>query len=357
VRVLSRYFLASYLKIFVATLFASSTAIVIVELLLNFDEIIGDGADVSNAAGYLFLRLPSYYFRDLIPISSFVAAFLCVGLAARSRETTAAKAGGIPPQRMVVPILGAAMLLSLGTALLGETLSLEATREWNRREHRGEEVAYRLGSFWYQQGDIIYNVQEAAPDSATLHGVRIFETDPSGRLRRSLYADVVDVGTDRRWHLRNATIRSFMPELPGSPPRVEQRDETLPAMAVGHDLARLDASAQTLSLRELGGYIRARSQAGRNTGRYREVLHARLANPWSVIAFALIAIPLGLSVERRRSLAAAAVIGVSILGVFFTARAAAAILAAGEFSGAVYGPWLVLAALLTFGGIQLARAR
>jgi lipopolysaccharide export system permease protein len=355
VRVLSRHFLASYLRLFVTSLFVSSIAIVIVELLLNFDEILGDRADASRIASYLFLRLPSYYFRDLIPVSSFAAAFLCVGLAARSREVTAAKAGGIPPQRMVVPILGAAMLLALGTAVLDETVVLAATREWSRREHRGEEVTYRQGSFWYHRDDTIYSVQEVDPDSATLLGVRVFETDPSGRLRRSLYADVVDFDEEQRWHLRDAIIRSFDPELPSAAPRVEQRDETVAAMAVAHDLALLEAGAQTLSLCELGEYIGARAQAGQASSRQREALHTRLANPWSVVAFALLAIPLGLSVERRRGLAAAAVLGISLLGVFYTARAAAAIFAAGGFAAAVYAPWLLLATLLIVGGIRFAR--
>jgi lipopolysaccharide export system permease protein len=356
VRILSRHLLASYLRLFITVLFVSMIAIVIVELLLNVDEILADRAGLSGAASYLFLRLPSYYLRDLIPVASFAAAFLCIGLAARAREVTAAKAGGISPRRMVLPILGAAMAISLASGLLYETVVLAATREWSRRENRGEQVAYRQGSFWYHRGDTIYNVREVDPDTRTLHGVRVYRTDARGRLRQSLHAETVDVDSDRLWQLRDATIRSFEPALPAAPTRVERRDATVPAMAVERDLALLEASAQTLSLRELGEYIRARSETGRAAGRYREMLHARLAGPWSALAFALVAIPLGLSVERRRGIAAAAVIGIAILGAFYTARAAAAVFAGGGFRAAAYGPWLVLAALVAFGAARFIRA-
>jgi len=355
VRILSRYFLASYLNLYATILFASMIVIVIVELLLNFDQIMDDHAGFSGVAAYLFLRLPTYYLRDLIPVSSFAAAFFCVGLAASSREVTAAKAGGVSPQRMVVPILAAATLISLAALVLHESLVLSATREWNRLENLGEEISFRRGSFWYHSGDTIYNVQEADPESNTLHGVRVFETSPRGRLHQSIRAAVVDVDENHSWHLRNATVRTFDPSRPAAPPAVEHREETVLAMAARRDVALLDARARTLSLLELGEYIRARSGEGRDTSRYREMLYARLADPLSVLVFALIAIPLGLAVERDRSLAAAAVVGVATLGVFYTARTAASIVAAGGLTSAASGPWLVLAAFAGFGAVRFVR--
>jgi len=98
VRILSRRFLASYLSLFAITLAIMTTIAIIFETLVDFDKIV----EHRNAAGgvfpYLFLRIPSLYLRDLIPLASFAAAFLCLGGAARANEITAAKAGGIPPR-------------------------------------------------------------------------------------------------------------------------------------------------------------------------------------------------------------------------------------------------------------------
>lgn len=355
-RILSRHFLWRYLNLYVTILFASMIAVMIVELLLNFDQIMDDHAGFAGVTTYLFLRLPTYYFRDLIPVTSFAAAFFCVGLAARAREVTAIKAGGVSPQRMVVPILAAAAAISLATLVLDETLVLYATREWNRLENPGEEVAFRRGSFWYHRGDTIYNVREADRKSKTLHGVRVFETTPRGRLDRSLRADVVRIDEDHRWHFQNATVRTFDPSRPAAAPVVEHREETVLVVAAERDLALLDAGPRNLSLFELGEYIGARSDEGRDTARYREMLFARLADPLAVLVFAFLAIPLGLAVEQRRSLAAAAVVGIAILGLFFTARTAASMIAAGGLGGAAFGPWLVLGAFASFGAVRFARA-
>lgn len=355
-RILSRHFLASYLNLYITILFASTIAITIVELLLNFDQIMDDHAGFAGVTTYLFLRIPTYYFRDLIPVTSFAAAFFCVGLAARAREVMAIKTGGVSPQRMAVPILAAATAISLAALVLDETLVLRATRAWNRLENPGEEVSFRRGSFWYHRGDAIYNVQEANRKSKTLHGVRVFQTDPRGRLDRSFQADVVRIDEHHRWHLHDATVRTFDPSSPAAAPVVEHREETVLVVAAERDLALLDAGSRTLSLRELREYIRARAYQGRDTARYREMLYTRLANPLAVLVFAFLAIPLGLAVEQSRSLATSAVVGIAILGLFYTARTTASVVAAEGFGAAAFGPLLVLAAFACFGAVRFARA-
>jgi lipopolysaccharide export system permease protein len=356
VRILSRHFLRSYLNLYITILFASMVAIAIVELLLNFDQIMEDHSGFDGVTTYLLLRIPTYYFRDLIPVTSFAAAFFCVGLAARAREVVAVKTGGISPQRMAVPILAAATVISAASLVLDETLVLRATRAWNRLENPGEEVSFRRGSFWYHRGDAIYNVREADRKSKTLHGVRVFQTDPRGRLGRSLRADVVRIDENNRWHLQDATVRTFDPSHPAAAPVVEHRKETVLAVAAERDLELLEAGARTLSLLELEEYIRARSEEGRDTARYREMLYSRLANPLAVLVFAFLAIPLGFAVEQRRSLAAAAVVGIATLGIFYTARTTASVVAAGGVTAAAFGPWLVLAAFAGFGAVRFARA-
>jgi len=158
-----------------------------------------------------------------------------------------------------------------------------------------------------------------------------------------------------RWHLRDATVRRFDPGNPASPPTVERRAETILDVAAEHDLARLDATAKTLSLSELRAYIHARSLEGRDVELFRGMLSARLADPLTVIVFALAAIPLGLSVERHRSLATAAVIGIAVLGLFFTARTAATMLSAAALTPASETPWIVIAGFGGFAALQLAR--
>ena len=108
-----------------------------------------------------------------------------------------------------------------------------------------------------------------------------------------------------KWDGRYVAGISKVGALKRTTEMVEHREETVLAVAAERDLELLEAGARTLSLLELKEYIRARSDEGRDTARYREMLYSRLANPLAVLVFAFLAIPLGLAVEQRRSLAAA----------------------------------------------------
>ena len=162
VRTLSRYFATRYLGMFAVILVVSTVTIVIIEMLLNLDDMLsadhGPGAPIQ----YLILRIPSYYLRELLPMTSFAAAFFTLGLSSHWYEIFAARAGGISPGRLVAPILIAAIFLAFASFVLGETWIINSTREWNRHETGGgAQISFREGSFWYQRGLAIYNIAEA----------------------------------------------------------------------------------------------------------------------------------------------------------------------------------------------------
>lgn len=353
-RILSRYFLVTYLTFFATILLTSTLAITVIEVLLHFDDVLDQRGGFAGIATYLLLRIPSYYLRDLIPVASFAAAFFGLGLPARWHEITALKAGGISPQRIAVPVLAAAAALSAVALAVNETLVLDASRVWNRLDRGEDEIAFRRGSFWYHRGDVIYNVSEADRASRTLTGVNVYELSPEGRLRRSIRAEHVEIQPDRRWRLRDATLRVFDPDHPEAPPRIERSEETILEVAGRRHLALLNADASTLSLPDLRQYIEARAREGRDPTRYRAMLHARLADPLSVLLFALLAIPLGLAVERTRSLALCALQGIAVVGAFYTIRTLASMLAAGGL-GPPGGPWILLAGFGGLGAWRFAR--
>jgi lipopolysaccharide export system permease protein len=352
VRILSRYFLVSYLTLFAVILLTSLLAITVIEVLLHFDDVLEHRDGFAGVATYLLVRVPSYYLRELIPVSSFAAAFLCMGLSARGREVMALKAGGISPHRVVVPLLVASTLLAGATHLVNEGAVLDAERAFSRLDRDDDEISFRGGSFWYHRGDVIYNISEADRESRTLSGVHVYELSPEGRLLRSIRADSVEIQDGRRWRLLDATFLSFDPETPSAPPRIERREESILEVADRRNAALLDADAAMLSLPDLKEYIRARVREGREVQRYRSMFHVRLTDPLTVILFVLLAIPIGLGVERTRSLSGQALVGVAIVGVFYALRTAGATIAAGGAVPAALPPWLLLAG---FGGVGIWR--
>ena len=354
-RILSRYFLASYLKLFVTILLSSMVAVMVIEMMLNFDEILEQQNGSIGIVRYLFLRIPSYYLRDLIPVTSFAAVFFCLGLPARAHEITAIKSGGISPQRAIIPLLATASILSGIALLLNESVVLQATREWERQKNPGGEITFRQSSFWYHRGNAIYNVQEADEDSKILYGVSVFELNPQGRLIRSIRAEQVEVGDDNRWFIREGTERIFVPSRPADPPKTTRLREWHRDVAAEKDLAMLESSAQTLSLPNLDRYIEAQMREGRDATRFLALYHSRLAEPLTILLFALLAIPLALAVEQSRSLAASALYGIVILGIFYTSRTTADMFTASGFASTVISPWVILTAFGGYGVWQLYR--
>jgi lipopolysaccharide export LptBFGC system permease protein LptF len=351
VRILSRTLVASYLILFVAILSASLLAIGILEVMLHFDDISIRGGGLAGAARWIGVRIPAYYLRDLLPLASFAAAFLCLGIPARHSEIRGALAGGISPLRLALPVLGAALLLSVLALGVEETLVVHASRAWLGLEAAGD-VASGRGPFWYHTGDRIYNVGSREAGGDTLRDVEIYQLAPRGRLLARIRAERARLDPDRRWHLAGARRISFDPEHPTAAPRVERLAELVLEPGAGE----LPAEPDALSLPALAGSVARLEQAGAPALRERARLHARLADPLGVWIFALLAAPLGLAVERRRGLSGCALRGGLALGAFFSARALGSLAVLAGVTAAVWTPWLLAGLVVLCGGFQLLRA-
>jgi len=353
VRIISRIFLASYLRLFVTILVGSILAILIIEMLLKFDEIV-ESRTAAGVIGYFLLRIPTEYLRDTVPVASFAAAFLCIGGPARSREILALKAGGVAPRRLMVPVLLASLLLSLVAFAVNETFVLSAERSDEQLARPEDGIAFRRGSFWYHRGNVVYNIRDADGDTHTLHGVRVFRLNDEGRLLESLHAPHVVV-EDGGWVLTDAIRRSFDPEHPEAPPRTERVSEKVLDLGGSRDLALLGAGIERLSLGELREYIAMRAADGRDAVAARGRLNRRLADPLSVALFAWLALPLGFAVERTKSLAVSGLIGIAWICVYYTLRTTASMLASGGVTLAAAAPWLLLVGFGGFGAWRLYR--
>lgn len=351
-RTLSRHFVARYLRLFVWILGLLVLAAGGVEMLLHFEELFQGGADARDVLGSLSVRVASRYGRELLAASSFGAAFLAVGVAARARETLALRAGGIAPVTVLLPLLAAATGLSAGALLASETAFREAARR-DRGPAEPAATALRRGSFWYHRDGVVYNIGEADPATRTLRDVVVLETGPAGRLRRRVDAPRVEIDEGGAWRFRDAVIRRFEPEAPAAAPRLRRADGVDMGLGLGDEALWRGTDPDALALPRLLAWIEARERAGNDARLPRAALHARLSDPVAVAVFALVALPLGLLAERR-GLAGPALAGAAAVAGYFAARAAALFLAGGGSAPAL--AWLPAALLAAAGILALARA-
>ncbi len=339
---------------FAVILVVSTLTIVVIEMLLNLDDMLSADHGPSTPFQYLLLRIPSYYLRELVPVVSFVAAFFTLGLSSHWHEVLAAKAGGIPPDRLVAPILIAAVILGLANFALGETWIVDSTREWNRHESGGEtQISYREGSFWFHRGLTIYNIAEADPLQRTLRGVRVFDLSPEGRLIRSIDAPRVDVENDHRWRFDQPTIRHLEPDDPASGARIEQLDEIVLDVADPREFALINSDFHSLNVADLREHIALRDASGENVSRATTVLYSRFVEPISVVLFALLAAPLGLQVRERGSFGIPALFGIGIVSSFFALRSIGTTLSSEGVVSAAAASGFLLTLFVVAGALHL----
>jgi LPS export ABC transporter permease LptG len=355
VGVLWRYLTARFTVAFAAVLLILVLVLGVVELIGDFDDVVRSSDGLLGALENAGLRILAFYLALLIPAAAFVAAFASLGTAARSLEVLAMKAGGISPLRAVIPILFVAVAISGLALVLNETVSIRAGEAYRRhvRGAEGTQVSFRRGSFWYHSGPYVYNVGDADPAARLLRDVAVFELDERGRLVRSVEAARAEISPDGTWQLSDAVIRSFDPDHPEAPPSYQRVART--ELALSEERALLEAGLDALSIRDLQEYRAARPAGDPEQTRADALLQQRMTNPLSAFVFVLLAIPLGLRVERTRSLALPALQGVAAIFVFFTVREYGQTLASRGLTAPIGTAWAILAAFALFGAWQLWR--
>lgn len=352
VRILSHYFVARFLGLFMTVLVASFLILATLELVLNLDDLsalgssaIGsEGENALTPLGYLWVRFASYYLADLLPLASFVAVFITFAWSGRSMELLAIQAGGIRLHRAVLPVLVTTLILSFATAILHETVILRAQQVWSSQT-RGSHGQPDFGreAFWYHTGRTITNITSADPETRTMRGVEIFERGASGTIIRVIRVERVQITDDGVWRLENAAIWTFDPEDTTRQPNFSENH----SMALDLDMLRgdvlLGADPGNLPIRALANYLddnprETPSNLRRLRGRY----HERLSSPLLVIVFGWLALPFALRVDERGRFGAPATAAIATLGIFFLLQSAGATFSRQDLLPVGLTPWLAI---------------
>jgi lipopolysaccharide export LptBFGC system permease protein LptF len=371
VRILSHYFIARYVGLFAMVLVAAILILSTIELVLNLDDLAAFGstsgaeasgtllAGIAGAFRYLSVRIASYYLDDLLPIASFIAVFVTIAWAGRAMELAAIQAGGIRLARVVAPILGMALILSLATALLHETLVLHAQRIW-ARETRSDrnDIDFSRQAFWYHKGRTITNISRADPETRTLYDVEIYERGAGGMIVRVVRADRVQIADDGVWNIENASIWRFDPRDPMRHPDLDEHVSMALDLDAPHGDAMLAADPAMLPLPELAGYLERQADGRETSSNWKRLAvryYDRMSRPWLVLLFAWLALPFALQIDERGRFGRPAAEAVAVLGLFFLLQSAGTTLARQALIPIGLTPWLVIGLFAVGTAIALRR--
>ena len=260
----------------------------------------------------------------LAPASLLLATLYAMWQLTRNNELTAMRASGIGFGRIMVPFLMVALLFTLASVLIKESvtpLALKWTTEFKMARYvkKGNRDILHLAYYnsTHRRMWLIERIAPASPNRIT--GVKLTEEREDGTRIRDLIADRAE-WLDGNWWFHNLKIQYYtdqdipdgqpVPVLPGEdtvkePPSLTETPSHFVTEATQWlFLSTLEMIRYLQNHRNLSPTVVAQKQYD---------IHSRLALPWACLIITLFAIPAGATTGRQQAMA-----GIFIaLGFFF----------------------------------------
>lgn len=309
-RILDRYLLSLFFKIFVVCVFGVPLVFIVIDLTDNLDDYLRDGTAKLDILQYYFYQFP-YQSLLAFPIAALLAAVFSVATLARHFEITAAKASGISIYRLSAPMLIAAFLISLAALGLSEVIPVtnrKARDALGDDSHRG---AMRSSFVYRGVEGRVYKIERLDTELGVITNMAV-ERRGSGYDYPTYQAAAATARWDSaasRWVLEDGRL-VYLPE--------SERNITFRFAELWQqhftekprELLARPKDQEEMRYAELGKFIEAIQRSG-GKARKLEVQRAlRLAFPFACFIIVLFGVPLANSTRRGGTPAS---IGIALL--------------------------------------------
>jgi len=314
VKLVSRYILNAFLRVFGLSLGAFAGIYLLVDFFERVDDFIEHKAHLSQYVLYFASKIPLIVVQ-VAPMAVLMGAFMALGTLSRSNELTAMRACGVSLWRISAPLLLSALLITCSIQVANEFLVPLSVRKINyilHTEVKGKaKLTVKRDRLWFREGSSIVNVRLALPEKDSLQGVTIFRTGDDFRLESRIDAPQA-VYRDGTWTFENVTIRHFANDGDGVS-SIERYDRKPIELAkTPDDFRAVEYKNEELGYRDLRKLASKLREEGYDATRYRVDMHGRLAAPFASVIMAFLGIPFALQKKRGASLAMGVTISVAI---------------------------------------------
>lgn len=192
-RILDRYLLRQFLRVFVICFFSLTGLFAIFDAFSNLDEFL----NYAEKHGSLMGVLLEYYgyrsialFDRLSGVLALTSAMFTVTFFQRYNEYTAVSAAGVPPARIVAPILYACLAISLAAASSRELFIPRIREEFSRsaKDLDGDQ-AQELKPRYDNASDILIRGRMTFANEKRIHNPDFLLPNPLAEYGRKLQAD------------------------------------------------------------------------------------------------------------------------------------------------------------------------
>lgn len=296
---LDRYVFREFWKIFTATALGFPILVIVIDLADNLDKYLNRNLSGKAIAMSYVYWVPDSMFMAL-PAAVLFATVFTIGAFTRYSEITAAKASGVSFPRLVAPIFGAAMIVTLIAGALSELVPVTNRRRAELLEERRFEAANARYNFPYSaENGRVYKIAALNVERGMLDALEI-ERKGMGPDYPSyiLTARTAEWSLDEdRWTLMDGEMHI----LPDTMTDLVFEYDSLLDNTLREAPEELVAKAREpneMRYRELGYYIRALERSGADVNELKVERALKIAVPITCFIIAIFGAPLATSTKR-----------------------------------------------------------
>ncbi|MFQ6111555.1 MAG: LPS export ABC transporter permease LptG [Nitrospinota bacterium] len=304
-RIVRRYVLREFLRLFGLALAAALNIFLIAEFIERIDDFIEKGAELGDALAYFIYKIPLMLYWSA-PLAVLLATILSLLLLSRNNEVTAMRACGISLYSIVKPILLAGLLLSAICFLANEYIIPYTNRQVNhifnvKIKKYAPRGLLRQNRIWYRSEDnTIWHIEAFDPRTDTMKDVTLYRLDERNRLSQRVDARLVRWDGEG-WLFEEGVVREFPAEGVLVSRSFDSRRFILPEKPA--DFKQTHKEPEEMSFAEMRSYIQGLRANGFDTTKYAVDLQAKLAFPLVSFIMVLVGIPFSLKTSRSGGVA------------------------------------------------------
>lgn len=316
-KVLFRYVASEFLKALLFAVLAFLLIYIVVDIFEKMDRFIDHHVALGHVFIYYLFQVP-YVTVLVLPVAVLLASLFSIGQMARHHELVAMKSSGLSLYRILSPLFGLGLVISLMVLILGEVAIPFFNQQKSRAESRyidkvpPVDFTNRTNVFYRGTHGRMYYIKHYDGKVRTLTDVVIYQFDPQGRLVKRMDA-IRAVWEGNHWNFQDGFIRTF--DLQGNESTSPHfQTMTLPDLReTPQDFQREDKDPQSMGFFELYDYISRVKRGGGEAQKETVDLYLKISFPFANLIIILFGAPL--ASNPRRS-GAAFGFGVSLMICF-----------------------------------------
>jgi lipopolysaccharide export system permease protein len=309
-RLLDRYVLGGWLKLFTLTALGFPLVLILIELTDSLNKLLDRGLSVRTIATSYLYAVPENL-SLIMPAAVLFATVFTIGSLGRHSELTAAKAGGMSFYRLALPIFLGATLASMLALVVGELAPESTARKLELQKARAVRPTSSRYNFVYR-GDEgwVYTVRSLDANTRRLERL-LLERQGNGADYPALVITADSATFDTLagdWRLWSGSSRAIAAGDRQATFRFQQM--RLRALKqTPEDLLAESKAPDEMRYAELGRYIEALKSSGNDTAKLEVEQALKIALPATCLVIALFGAPLAVTTHRS---GAAVGIGISL---------------------------------------------